>query len=218
MAGFRIKRGPITILVIVGMIGAFFGVKQLVGNMEGHAAVVPQVAALPQAPEPSAIPKAVAQVPLPSNAPAGKGTDVRATVWAWNAQMALLFANGGPDTTAGSLMASHGVNMHFTREDDTSKMAAQLMVLAKGVAKGVEPTDGVHFITLMGDGTPSWFAGLNADLKKICADCTAEVVGVRATRAARTSSWARPRGRPRRRRPREPSSQASSEMATGTSR
>lgn len=175
----RVKRGPVAILLIAAGVGAFFGIKTYVGKMPGQEAEVPKVAALPQAADQSPAAKAVAQVPLPSSTPVGSGTDVRMMVWAWNAQMALLYANGGPDTTAGSLMASHGVNLHFTREDDTSKMAAQLAALAGAVAKGQDnPPDGVHFITLMGDGTPSWFAGLNDGLKKVCADCTAETVGV----------------------------------------
>lgn len=177
---FRVKRGPITVILLVAGIGLFFGIKSLVGGRPGHEAEIPKAAALPQATDPTTTAtKAVPQTPLPSSTPVGKGTDVRMITWAWNAQMGIMYANGGVDTTQGSLMAAHNVNLHFTREDDTSKMAAQLAAFAQGVAKGEDnPTAGVHFITLMGDGTPSWFAGLNDNLKKICADCTAEVVGV----------------------------------------
>lgn len=178
---FKLKRGPITVLILAGGIGLFLAVKSFVGKTSSsQAAAVPNAVSLPQAadlPDKSVSAK-VSKLNLPSSTPAGKGTDVRMMVWAWNAQMGLLYANGGIDTTTGSLMAAHNINLHFTREDDTSKMAAQLAALAEDVAHGGNGSKGVHFITLMGDGTPSWFAGLNDSLKKICADCTAEVVGV----------------------------------------
>jgi outer membrane protein OmpA-like peptidoglycan-associated protein len=178
----QIKRGPIALIFIVLAIAGFFGIRSLVSGRSGQEAAVPKAAALPQAAAPpTSSSKAVTQAPLPGLAPlgAGKGTDVRMMVWAWNAQMGLMYANGGKDTTTGSLMAGRGVNLHFTRENDTSKMAAQLASLAEAVAKGTDnPSVGMHFVTLMGDGTPSWFAGLNDSLRKICADCTAETVGV----------------------------------------
>ncbi len=180
----EIKPGVKAVAVLGVIAAGFFGVKAIVGAMPGHEAEVPKAAALPtlQDPVPSATAKAVAELPLPSANPAAGGVAVRVVEWPWNAQMAFNYANGGPDTTQGSLMATHGLNVHFSREDDSSKMAALLMNMAKAINEGTEASDGVHFVTQMGDGTPSWFAGLNADLKKLTkkceGQCTAEVVGV----------------------------------------
>jgi len=168
VAGFAVLFGIFKYLVATGVI-----------TMPGQAAVVPKAAALPEAPAAAAqtATAQVAAVPMPGASPAHGGTDVRVSMWAWNAQMGFMFANGGPDTTDGSLMSKHNVNVHVTREDDTGKMQGMLLALAKGIQSNPNSTDGVHFITLMGDGTAAFFAGINPLLSKICKDCTAEVVG-----------------------------------------
>ena len=181
----RVKPLPKILGILVFCGGIFFVVHLLVVkgliSLPGTAAEVPKAAVLPGMPvgvvAPNAAP-AVPAAPLPGAAPANAGTVVRASMWAWNAQMGVMFANGGPDTTTGSLMSAHNVNLHITREDDTSKMQGELMALAKGLKDDPNTTAGVHFITLMGDGTAAFFAGANPELAKICKGCEAEVVGV----------------------------------------
>lgn len=95
-----------------------------------------------------------------SNAPV-----VRAKFWAWNAQMGCLLANGGPVTTENSLMAKQGVKMFIERQDDNSVLMAELTALAKAMHDGkTDPTEGSHFVAIMGDGAGAFLTALNSTL------------------------------------------------------
>src|SRR5271156_570575 len=111
----QVKKGPIVVLALILGVGLFFGIRALVGSGGSHESVVPKVASLPALPDPAVSSKSAtptAPLSLPGKVPVSFGTDVRMEVWAWNAQMGLLYAAGGKDTTQGSLMAAHNVNLH----------------------------------------------------------------------------------------------------------
>lgn len=142
-------------------------------------AAVPKAFDLPGAPDVPVAPKTTAPLALPGTK-AGKaaGPVVRANVWAWNAQMGLILANGGPSTTAGSLMEKHGVSLRLIRQNDTEVTKGEQIKFAQALASGEsQPSDGVQFAIIMGDGAAQYLAGAAKLLDKLGPDYRAEVVG-----------------------------------------
>jgi OOP family OmpA-OmpF porin len=121
----------------------------------------------------------VAAAPMPGNTPGCTDKpEVRMLVWAWNAQMGLMFANGGVQSTTGSLMCQDGANLHLLRQDDSSKMQEALVAFATELKDGVaNPTKGAHFVAIMGDGSAAFLKGVNDTLKRLGPAYVAKVVG-----------------------------------------
>jgi len=133
---------------------------------------VPPVAALPG--------EGTSSLPAVAEQPPGcpKDPEVRFFHWAWNAQMGMMYATGGKQAVAGSLMCQKGVNLKLIREDNTDNMQAALVAFAEGLKKGeANPTAGAHFVAIMGDGSATFLKGLNDKLSKIGPDYVAVVVG-----------------------------------------
>jgi outer membrane protein OmpA-like peptidoglycan-associated protein len=104
--------------------------------------------------------------------------EVRMLVWAWNAQMGAMLANGGPQATTGSLMCRHGVNLKFIRQDDSSKMQEELVAFATELSQGkANPTRGAHYVCIMGDGSATFLKGVNDTLRRLGPEYTAKIVG-----------------------------------------
>src|SRR5580765_836783 len=116
---------------------------------------------------------------MPSTTPTRKcGNVIRLNEWAWNAQMGVHFANGGPVTTTGSLMEKHGVCLQIIRQDDTEKTKPQQLKFAQQLHDGATPdADTVAFTIIMGDGAAQYLAAQNKVLSKLGPDYVAEIVG-----------------------------------------
>ncbi len=166
--------------------GLFDSVKGVLGHRDVAESVVPQKVELPAAPaEAGAAPKELVisgEFPVLSSYDLAPGCpdlpEVRLEGYAWNGQINLLGATGGPQATKGSLMCKHGVNMKFERQDMNDQMQSDLVACATELASGKDTCDGgKHFVTIMGDGAAAFLAGLNPQLAKIGAAYEAEVVG-----------------------------------------
>jgi len=171
MAG-HIKPQAKIFLVIVALLAIVFGLRTAATNgwipTPGILkSVVPQKAILPDVKDAQV--QNVAPVALPQDVPASVQTTlVRAAIWEWNAQMGLIFANGGKNTTQGSLMAKRNVNLTLYRQDDTSKMQEDLLACAKELHDGAQQcSQGANFVVIMGDGSGQFAAAVNPQLAKL---------------------------------------------------
>jgi outer membrane protein OmpA-like peptidoglycan-associated protein len=92
--------------------------------------------------------------------------------------MGAMFANGGPRSTAGSLLCKHGVNLKMERQDDCNKMQEALVTFATELSHGdPNPAKGAHFVAIMGDGSATFLKGVNDVLKRLGPEYTAKVIG-----------------------------------------
>lgn len=190
-------RPEVKIAGFVLLFAAFGGSAMLVKSMgwlsqkEGPASSVPPTMGTPAAPETamSPLPEALGQTlsPLPPDAPVKMpGTVVGCTDafpmrwkgYAWNAQTGAFFANGGPESTDGSLMCQNGIHLSFARHDDNNVLQTALVDFATAFKNGQDnPSVGTHFITLMGDGYPGFLPGANKVLASLGANYKLKVVG-----------------------------------------
>jgi len=167
-------------IILILVIGVVFGIVRAF-NLLGPPAidknsVVPTAGNLNDRTEASGT---GANIPLPgTGAGCSDKPEVRLLGYAWNAQMGIHFANGGPQATRGSLMCNHGVNFKFARQDDNGKLQEALTAFATQLSQGSpNPDKGSHFVTIMGDGAAAFLKPLNDTLKRLGPDYTAKIVG-----------------------------------------
>ncbi len=183
--GHRLKPGAkIVLLLTVGAV-LFFGFRTAVSRgwipAPGIAkALIPSKAALPDLKE--AVVANVEPSPFPEAASASvKAPLIRTEIWAWNAQMNYIYANGGLETTHNSLMEKHNANVKLIRQDDTSQMQNDLIACAKELHDGANQcSSGANYVLIMGDGSGQFFAAVNPQLKKLdngAGEYIAQVIG-----------------------------------------
>ncbi len=178
----RLKTGPKIILILLLVVGFVLGLRKAAelgwiptpGVMK---ALVPEKAALPDVKE--ALVQNVEPTPLPASTAANvRATLIRGEIWEWNAQINMIYANGGSSTTKGSLMEKHGVNLSLIRQDDTGKMQEDLIACAREISNGsAQCSNGANFVVIMGDGSGQFLAAVNPQLKKLGPEFQAKVVG-----------------------------------------
>lgn len=184
MSNMKPSMRPVPKLILTGIVVAsgIFGVRTAMSKgwipTPGILkSVVPQKANLPDVKD--AVVEDVKALPMPTSSVACDANGaVKLLGWAWNSQMGLIYSNGGTITTKGSLMDKHGVCLQIHRQDDNGQMQADLVACASEIAKGSSDcSSGTNFVIIMGDGSGAFLGTLNAQLAKICKDCTAEIIG-----------------------------------------
>lgn len=92
---------------------------------------------------------------------------VRIAGYAWNSQSGIIVANGGPKTTAGSIMEKNGLNVEIIRQDWVSELRNMQMKFIEELDRGVEypkSNKSVYAVMIMGDGAPYYISTMQAAL------------------------------------------------------
>jgi OOP family OmpA-OmpF porin len=185
--GVKIVLGLIIAVISWGVLSHF----GMTPGSKVKEAVAPEAVNLPTEAPVNYAPDKTSPIELPLVGPSTvPGPTVRINIWAWNAQMGLIYANGGPITTRNSLMEKHKVRMQLTRQDDTEKSKEEQIKFATELSEGkLEPEGGVHFVIIMGDGAGTYLASINKALNRLGPDYEARIIGSVGYSRGEDSMW-----------------------------
>jgi len=150
----NMKALPKAIILGVAVVGVLFAGKaamqtELVSKYTAAKPTVP--IAVPDSIQ--IAPSTAAPIVATTSITASATGSVRVNTIPWNGTAGMHYAK------AAGLFKARGLDVTVTREDDYSKMIANMAAFAKNNDQGV------HFTVIMGDGLPAYIIGLNAALK-----------------------------------------------------
>ena len=100
------------------------------------------------------------QIPVPDfDNPTSTGAPIVWQVMEWNSQFPLMFANGGKNTSKGSLFAGAGINCKILRQDDCNQTVKDFVANANQMAK--DSSTPPLIVSFMFDGTPGYSTAMN---------------------------------------------------------
>ncbi|MDX2305743.1 MAG: OmpA family protein [Microscillaceae bacterium] len=94
-------------------------------------------------------------------------TQIRLMNWIWFGNAPIFAANGGLSTMKESLMEKYNVNLKMITNNSVADMKREQLAFIQAYAKGDKnPSVGVHFVTIMGDGAPAYISAMNEQIEK----------------------------------------------------
>lgn len=93
--------------------------------------------------------------------------EMRLMEWIWFGNAGIFSANGGLKTAKNSLMEMNNVNLKLIVNNSVADMKSNQLAFIQEYAKGNKnPSAGVHFVTIMGDGAPAYISAMNEQIEK----------------------------------------------------
>jgi outer membrane protein OmpA-like peptidoglycan-associated protein len=93
--------------------------------------------------------------------------EIRLMEWIWFGNAGIFSANGGLKTAKNSLMEVNNVNLKILVNNSVADMKTQQLAFIKEYSDGNKnPSNGVHFVTIMGDGAPAYISAMNEQIEK----------------------------------------------------
>ncbi len=171
MSQVKIKTSGKIVIGLLILASVYFG-KTLWWDKRPHEVQASQSVgkvSIPDAPESSLSGTAAVKLDLPSKDVASNGgTKINWFVMAWQSQNGFVYANGGKETTKGSLFDKNNLDVSIIRQDNCSQSCAELVKFCKSY-KDDPSTPGV-FITFMGSGIPAYITGISEAVKDLGPD------------------------------------------------